>query len=440
MIGTMRLIMNDENLRTIEQVKGFLEGSEALEFKGLLVEDKYRWTATTLLKFRYHRLKKVAKGVIRRYIERMTGYSRAQVCRLIGQYNGTGELRPRKYCRHRLPVKYTLGDMELLAKTDELHETLSGPATRKILQREYLEYGHQEYRNISMISVAHLYNMRKSNAYRSINRHYTKTKPAVVRIGERTKPDPRGKPGYIRIDSVHQGDHNGQKGVYHINAVDEVTQWEIVASVEKISEDYLSPVLEFMLQEFPFVLHGFHSDNGSEFVNKVVAKLLNKLIIRFTKSRPRHSNDNGLVETKNGSVIRKQLGYTYIPQKCAGMINEFNRDFFNPYINFHRPCFFPVITIDHRGKVKRKYPLKEVMTPYERLRSLPGAAEFLAPGVTLAKLDAIANQMSDNQFAERMVQARSDLFRQISRFDERVVRSYNGELSTYPHFPQRKKK
>jgi transposase len=440
MIGTMQLIMNDEQLRTIEQIKGFLEGSKTLEFKGLSVEDKYRWTETTLLKFRYHRLKRSAKGMIRRYIERMTGYSRAQAVRLIGHYNRTGELRRRKYRRHRFPVKYTLGDMKLLAKTDKLHETLSGPATRKILQREYLEYGHQEYSNISMISVAHLYNMRMSNAYRNLNRHYTKTKPALVRIGERAKPSPEGKPGYIRIDSVHQGDLNGQKGVYHINAVDEVTQWEIVASVEKLSESYLFPVLEFMLMEFPFVLHGFHSDNGSEFVNKVVSKLLNKLIIRFTKSRPRHSNDNGLVETKNGAIIRKQLGYTYIPQKCSKMLNEFNRAFLNPYINFHRPCFFPVITIDHRGKVKRKYPLKEVMTPYERLKSLPGVAEYLAHGVTLANLDTIAGQMSDNQFAERMVQTRSDLFRQISKFDERAVRSHNGELSTYPHSPQRKKK
>jgi len=415
--------MNDENLTTIEQVRGFLEGSQGLEFKGLSVEDKYYWTEATLLKFRYHRLRRAAKGMIRRYIERMTGYSRAQVCRLIGQYNRTGELQRRKYRRHRFPVKYTPGDMELLAKTDKLHDTLSGPAIRKILQRECLDYGHQEYANISMISVAHLYNMRMSNAYRSINWHYTKTKPAVVRIGERAKPDPQGRPGYIRVDSVHQGDLEGQKGVYHINMVDEMTQWEIVASVEKLSEAYLFPVLEFMLQEFPFVLHGFHSDNGSEFVNKVVSDLLHRLFIRFTKCRPRQSTDNGLVETKNGSVIRKQLGYTYIPQKCAEMINEFNREFFNPYINFHRPCFFPVTVIDHRGKMKKKYPHEEVMTPYERLKSLPEAATYLAPGVTLAKLDAIAGQMSDNEFAERMVQARSDLFRQISRYDERVVQT-----------------
>ena len=106
---------------------------------------------------------------------------------------------------------------------------------------------------------------------------------------------------------MHQGDLNGEKGAYHINAVDEIVQWEIVSSVERISETYLVPVLESALVQFPFIIQGFHSDNGSEFVNHVVARLLNKLLLHFTKSRPRHPDDNGLVETKNGSVVRKSL-------------------------------------------------------------------------------------------------------------------------------------
>ena len=158
----------------------------------------------------------------------------------------------------------------------------------------------------------------------------------MVKIGERAKPEPGGSPGYIRIDTIHQGDLNGQKGVYHINAVDEVTQWEVVASVERISETYLVPALESMLAGFPFLIRGFHSDNGSEFINQTVAKLLNKLLVRFTKCRPRHTNDNGLVESKNGSVVRKQLGYAYIPQACAELINKYNRAFLNPYVNFHK--------------------------------------------------------------------------------------------------------
>jgi hypothetical protein len=186
--------------------------------------------------------------------------------------------------------------------------------------------------------------------------------------------------------------------------------------VKRISEAYLVSVLESMLLQFPFIISGFHSDNGSEFVNQVVARLLNKMLIRFTKSRPRHSNDNGLVESKDGSVVRKQLGYTYIPQSCAELINRFNRDFFNPYINLHRPCFFSVPVIDSKGKLKKTYPYGEVMTPYVKLKSLPQAKNYLRLGITLEQLEKIANQMSDNQFAERMVNARSNLFQQISRF------------------------
>jgi hypothetical protein len=157
------------------------------------------------------------------------------------------------------------------------------------------------------------------------------------------------------------------------------------------------------------------SDNGSEFINKTVAKLLTTLLIRFTKSRPRHTNDNGLVESKNGSVVRKHLGYAHIPQSYATAMNQYHRDFLNIYINFHRPCFFAVSVTDYKGKVKKTYPYRKVMTPYEKLRSMPEAERFLQPGVTIKMLDDIANQMSDNEFAERMVKARSDLFKYISR-------------------------
>ncbi len=407
--------MNDEKLNTVEQVKQFLGGSEALEFGGVSIEERYQWIETVLVRFKYSQLRRDEKGAIRRYIEKVSGYSRAQVCRLIRRYNQRGQLRKSPCKRHRFPKKYTLTDIALLAKTDELHDYLSGPATKKIMEREWAVYGHLDFRNISRISVAHLYNLRRSHLYRGITKRYTKTKPAVVKIGERARPDPGGSPGYIRVDTVHQGDSNGEKGVYHINAVDEVTQWEVIASVERISEYYLEPVLESILAGFPFIIRGFHSDNGSEFINKTVAKLLNKLLIRFTKCRPRHTNDNGLVESKNGSVVRKQLGYVHIPQACATAINQYHRDFLNVYVNFHRPCFFSVSVIDYRGKVKRTYPYQEVMTPYEKLRSMSQAESYLQPSVTLEKLDDIANQMSDNEFAERMVKARSNLFQHISR-------------------------
>ena len=410
----MQLIMNDGRLETVEQVKQFLAGSEALDFRGVSVEERYQWIQTVLVRFKYFQLKRADKGVIRRYIEKVSGYSWAQISRLIREYKRRGQLRKAQYRRHRFPRSYTVTDIALLARTDELHDYLSGPATKKIMERELEIYGHLEFRNISRISIAHLYNLRRSLLYRNITKRYTKTKPAVVKIGERARPDPKGSPGYIRVDTVHQGDLSGEKGVYHINAVDEVTQWEIVASVEKIAESYLVPVLESMLAGFPFIIRGFHSDNGSEFINKTVAKLLNKLLVRFTKCRPRHTNDNGLVESKNGSVVRKHLGHIYIPQSYAITLNQYHRDFLNVYINFHRPCFFPVSVIDHRSKIKKTYPYQNMMTPYEKLKSLPGAESYLRPGVTIKQLDDIANQMSDNEFAERMVKARSNLFQHIS--------------------------
>ena len=417
----MRLIMNDENLQTIEQVKQFLEGSEGVEFRGQTVEEKYDWIERMLVRFVYIRLKRAEKGVLRRYIEKVSGYSRSQVSRLIREYKRRGRLKRAQYRRHRFPRSYTLSDIGLLARTDELHDYLSGPATKKIMEREYALYGHSEFSNICRISIAHLYNLRRSHIYRGITRRYTTTKPVVVKIGERARPDPAGRPGYIRIDTIHQGDLNGEYGVYHINAVDEVTQWEMVASVERISESYLVPALESMLAGFPFLIRGFHSDNGSEFINKTVAGLLNKLLIRFTRCRARHTNDNGLVESKNGSVVRKQLGYAHIPQGCAELINRYNRGFLNLYVNFHRPCFFSVSVIDQKGKVKKSYPYQEVMTPYEKLKSLPQAESYLRSRVTLERLEDIAHQMSDNEFAERMVKARSNLFQQISRFANRVA-------------------
>jgi transposase len=345
----MQLIMDDKQIQTLEQIQQFVASSRGIEFCGLNLKEKYLWTEEMLRKFKYPWLKRKGKGILRRYIEKVTGYSRSQVARLVGRYQESGILRVTEYHRHRFPEKYTLAEVGLLAKTDELHGWLSGPATKRILEREYEVYGHAQFEKIRGISVAQIYNLRHSNRYRV--KHYTHTKPVVSRIGERVRPEPQGRPGYIRVDTVHQGDDKRQKGVYHINAVDEVTQWEIVTSVPRITEYDLEPLLENILNQFPFHIRGFHSDNGGEYVNRTVAELLNKLLIRFTRSRPRRPDDNGLVESKNGSIIRKNLGYAHIPQGCASLLNVYHREHLNPYINFHRPCFFPVAVIDHKGKV-----------------------------------------------------------------------------------------
>jgi transposase InsO family protein len=341
----------------------------------------------------------------------MTGLSRAQVTRLIGRYRNTGKIAGQSYQRHRFPRRYTEADVELLAAVDEAHETLSGPATRHILKREYAQYGKLEYQRLTSISVAHLYNLRKSRRYRERHLHYVKTRPTKVSIGERRRPQPQGQPGYLRVDTVHQGDSQDAKGVYHINAVDEVTQWEIVGATPFISEIWLKPVLEAMLRQFPFRILGFHSDNGSEFINAAVAKMLNRLLIEQTKSRPRHSNDNGLVETKNGAVIRKHIGYGYIDASHADALQDFYRDHLNPYLNFHRPCAQPEIHIDDQGRKKCLYKLYQ--TPLETLRALPAVAQCLRPGISIAILERMAGVLSDTEAARRMQKVKHKLFAKL---------------------------
>ena len=396
---------------SLDQIEAFLNASAEIRFEGENREQVYGWVEQVLRQQLYQKQGRKARGLLRRYVEKMTGLSRAQVTRLIARYQANGELQPAAYRRHRFPQRYTRADIELLATVDEAHETLSGPATRRILEREYQDYGKPEYQRLASISVAHLYNLRHHQRYRQRRLNYTKTRPTAVSIGERRRPDPQGQPGYLRLDTVHQGDQGGAKGVYHINAVDEVTQWQIVAATARISEAWLEPVLAAMLRQFPFPIRGFHSDNGSEFINQTVARLLNKLLIEQTKSRPRHSNDNGLVETKNGAVIRKHMGYGYIPAEHAEPIQHFYSAPLNPYLNYHRPCAQADIEVDEKGREQRHY--RRYQTPLETLLALSQPAPTLRTGLTVAVLQRLAAAVSDTEAAQRMQQAKAKLFEQL---------------------------
>lgn len=400
-------MQTSERLR-LELIQAFLESSDEVEFKGQNREEVYGWVNQTLRQQRYEGLPRSERGLVRRYVEKMTGLSRAQTTRLITVYLRGEEVKPQPYQRRRFAQRYTREDIALLAGVDEAHETLSGPATKKLLQRACYNFHETRYQSLARISVAQLYRLRGSRAYRERRIKYQATRPTQVSIGERRKPEPRGRPGYLRIDTVHQGDQDGVKGVFHINAVDEVTQWEVVGSVEQISEAFLLPMLKAMLAQFPFHIRGFHSDNGSEYINHMVAELLNKLLIEQTKSRPRHSNDNGLAESKNGAVVRKLMGYTHIPAPHAQAITTFFQEHLNPYLNFHRPCGVPELIVNTKGKEKRVY--RWYATPWEILRQLPDVASHLKAEVTIATLDQQAQAKSDTQAAEEMQAAKRKLF------------------------------
>jgi transposase InsO family protein len=407
-------MLNAEFLEA-EVIGAFLEASQDIEFAGQNREEIYSWVQATLLQQEYFRQCKQRRGMVRAYLQKVTGLSLPQITRLIRQYRQTGELKSRAGWRHRFPWKYTPEDIALLAEVDRAHERLSGPATRRVLEREYRRYGKPGFARLAGISVSHLYNLRRTPAYRNRAAAFVPTRPTRIRIGERRKPENRGEPGYLRVDSVHQGDWEGAKGVFHINAVDEVTQWEVVGCAEGISERFLIPVLEAMLHQFPFRIQGFHSDNGSEYVNHTVARLLNKLLIEFTRSRPNRSQDNGLVEGKNGAVIRKHIGYGHIPGKQAERVQKFYTAHFNPYLNFHRPCGFATVVEGKRGKRRKVYRVQDYATPYEKLKSLPEAQKFLKPGIGFESLERRAGQMSDTEAAQKMRQEKAKLMRQVKQ-------------------------
>jgi transposase InsO family protein len=414
MMPGMVIDMEEARLQTIAQVRAFLDGATEIAFRVAKAE-RYPFIERVLTRFGYASQGRIGKGVLLRYLARITGLSRQQVTRLVRRYRqegtvSTGHGPP----QHGFRRRFTATDVALLADMDALHSTVSGPATKKLMERAFLVFKDARFERLAGISVSHLYNLRGGTQYQRTRRHWTKTRPTGVPIGQRRAPQPNGRPGYIRIDSVHQGDQDGVKGVYHINAVDSVTQFQLVATCEKISEASLLPVIRQLLGGFPFVILGFHADNGSEYINYTVAMLLETLRIEFTKSRPRHSNDNALAESKNGAVVRKHLGYAHIPQPFATQVNAFCANHLNPYVNFHRPCFFPETITDAKGKERKRYHYRDMKTPYEKLKSIPDVRQYLKPGITVGQLDAQAARMSDTEAALALNHARSTLFQSIS--------------------------
>ena len=413
----MIVTLKTSNTLTLDQIQAFLDGSQPFELHIPDREQVYAFIANTLRGLQYPRLSKPAKGVVRRFMVKVSGLYRQQVTRLIAQYRSQGRLEDRRQKPPARPFarRYTPADILALAELDALHGTLSGPATKKLCERAFRVFGDARYERLATISNGHLYHLRQSKPYRRQRVAVGKTRPRPVTIGERRKPRPQGQPGFLRVDSVHPGDLDGIKGLYLINAIDEVTQFQYVAAVERISERFLLPILEALILAFPFIIRGFHADNGSEYINHRVAALLNKLHIEeFTKSRARRSNDNALVESKNGSIVRKHLGYSHIPGGYASQVNDFTLNVLSPYLNFHRPCFFPEDVVDAKGRLTQRYRYEHMMTPYEKLQSLPDAAAFLKPNVTFQALDAIALKQSDNEAARQLNQARQELFQTIN--------------------------
>ena len=412
----MIVTLQTHQLNSIERIRDFILGTDPVHFSFSDRKQAHQWMTDTLRRFSYGSRSKEHKGLLKRYLSKITGLSMAQVERYIRQFLEAGACEDRrKHSENLFKTRYTEADVRLLAELDAIHENLSGPATKKLCERMYRVFGDQRYERLSKISNGHLYNLRKEATYAEVRQGFQKTRSNKIQIGVRRKPFPNGVPGFLRVDSVHQGDLDGIKGVYLINAVDEVTQMQCIVAVERINELFLIPALNQMIHSFPFEIQNFHSDCGSEYINRNVAILLEKLRIEQTKSRARRCNDNALVESKNASTVRKYLGYAHIPAPLADLVSEFTLNVLTPYINFHRPCFFAHEEQDAKGKIRKRYRYQDMMTPYEKLRSLTHNPGYLRSGITFAQLDAFANRESDNEAGLALQKARQKLFQTINK-------------------------
>ena len=412
----MKTTMNTTHIPTLTQMADFVSSSAVIRLRCQEREEAYAYVERVCSRTHYNGLKRRDKGIVRAYLCGVTGYSDAQTDRLVAKYKTTGNIPAAARTQPTFTGVYTRDDVAELARIDELYEDLSGPAMRRVFQREYALFGNAACERLSKLSVAQLYRFRASDRYRTLRVHYSKTRPTKIPIGQRMKPKPENRPGFIRVDTVHQGDKDGEKGVYHVNLVDEVTQWEGVVAVEGISERFMVPALEAALTLFPFRVLNFHADNGSEYINQRVAELLERLVVKLTKSRPRHSGDNGLAETKNGAIIRKTLGYVHIPRTASNVtaINQWYMAWFVPYLNFHRPCAFRKTVIDEKtGKRTHSYPVDNYRTPYEKLRSLDNAQQYLKPEVAFDLLDHQAYAMSDTEWTATMQEQKAAMWKSI---------------------------
>ncbi len=416
-ITRMVVNMGESKQSTIAQFEAFLGASDQVAFTAHAGDtERYADISRVLRRFDYSRRNKRERGVLLAYLRHTSGYSRSQLTRLVRQWEGN-RLAPvplakrygvpaAPFCTqvHTWRCRVARGDGPRQRRRVRPGHRASACARLRRLWRCAL-------RATGTLSVSHLYKLRKSAGYHAQRVSFTKTRPVCNPIGVRRAPRPLGRAGFVRIDTVHQGDLDGIKEVYHITCVDAVSQWQVQACVQGISEAFLLPVLFLVMAQFPFEIEGFHSDNGSEYVNGKVALMLEKLRIEQTKSRSRHSNDNALAKSKNASVVRKHMPYSHIPQKYAQPINAFYQKTFNPWLNLHRPCLFATEIISTKGKVIKSYSNKDVKTPLACLAQLneKGLVRFKT-GITLHDLKKQASAETDLVAAQSMQQAKIDLF------------------------------
>ena len=198
----MILRLDAERLPTLDDTRAFLEGSDPVAFRPVHRPETYAFVRRVLVRFRYTELHKPGKGLVQGFLGNVAGLSRAQLTRLVGQYVRTGMVADgRRGPARPFERRYTAADIRLLPDVDETLGELSGPATRRVMQREFEVYGRLPFDRPAGLSNSHLYRLRGSKTYRSRRTRIERTPRREAAIGERRKPRPEGRPGFLRVDT-----------------------------------------------------------------------------------------------------------------------------------------------------------------------------------------------------------------------------------------------
>ena len=403
--------MQERHPETLDEIRELLDGGRTSAAQVRTRSEAYSFIEEIAHRFDYPRVGRAEKGILRRFLGEVTGLSRAQVTRLLGQYRTTGRVADRRRGPARpFSRRYSTTDIKLLAELDALHGTLSGPATRKLCARAFHLFGDSRFERLAGISNGHLYNLRRSTTYRRRRRVTAPSPVCPLAVGNRWRPLPIGRPGHLRVVSLGQAALDGLEGLHHLELVDEVTKFRLIGSVEHLGAACLAPLVESLAEAFPFVIRGFHAGAGADSGSRDVASLLQALHADGVSRACRGSGDPPAGRRSRGAA-RGQVRNARGSSGCVERANRFTRQSLSPYLNYHRLCFFPTERVDAAGRVRKRYRDADVMTPYDRLRSLPGAVGYLTHGTTFEQLDAVATAMSDSEAVRSLVVAGVRLFR-----------------------------
>ena len=169
--------LHTQRLQTLDEIRAFLLGMTVLDFDVPGRKEAYGWIEASLRPLGYRRLGKVDKGLVRSYLIKVSGFSPAQITRLLTQYRTSGRVRDRRgKPAHAFQPRYRPEDVSLLAEVDTLHGTLSGLTSPKICERSYTVFADPRFERLAHISNGQIYNLRHSVGYQRQRTHLDKTR------------------------------------------------------------------------------------------------------------------------------------------------------------------------------------------------------------------------------------------------------------------------